>query len=128
MNTENYHQHVTILGWIHIAFGILFTLCGAGILLFFAGIGAASGEPEAMAVLSVIGAVSSAFLLLVGIPGLLAGYGLLQRKGWGRILAIVISVLDLFNFPVGTLVGGYGLWVLTAEPSTAYFGSAPLTA
>ncbi|GGR12600.1 hypothetical protein GCM10008957_26950 [Deinococcus ruber] len=32
-----------------------------------------------------------------------------QGKNWGRIVAIVMFILGLLNFPVGTLLGVFGL-------------------
>jgi hypothetical protein len=55
-----------------------------------------------IAMATVIGAVLAAFV----------GFSLLQRKPWGRTLAIVVSILALFRFPLGTALGIYTLWVL----------------
>ena len=55
-----------------------------------------------IAIVTVIGAVLAAFV----------GFSLLQRKPWGRTLAIVVSILALFRFPLGTALGIYTLWVL----------------
>jgi hypothetical protein len=57
----------------------------------------------------------------LGIPGLLAGYGLLTRKPWARVLAIVVGILGLLNFPVGTAIGIYTLWVLMQPAASEYF-------
>jgi hypothetical protein len=48
---------------------------------------------------------------------LFTGYSLLQRKPWGRILAIVLGILALFKFPLGTALGIYTLWVLLPSSS-----------
>jgi hypothetical protein len=48
---------------------------------------------------------------------LLAGYGLLNRKPWGRTVAIVAGILALIKFPMGTALGIYTLWVLAPEVS-----------
>ena len=40
------------------------------------------------------------------------GWSLLNRKPWGRTLAIVAGVMALFKFPMGTALGIYTLWVL----------------
>jgi hypothetical protein len=47
----------------------------------------------------------------------LTGYSLLNRKPWGRTLAIVAGILALIKFPTGTALGIYTLWVLAPETS-----------
>ncbi len=51
----------------------------------------------------------SVFILL---PSLVCGIGLLLKTSWARVLTMCWSVLLLLGIPVGTLLGGYGLWVL----------------
>jgi hypothetical protein len=58
-------------------------------------------------------------MALLGLPGLLAGYGLLTRKPWARILAIVVGILSLLNFPIGTAIGLYTQWALSDEQRTS---------
>ena len=50
--------------------------------------------------------------VVMGLAGLLVGYGLLARQGWGRVLAIVFGILSLIRIPFGTALGIYTLWVL----------------
>ena len=52
---------------------------------------------------------------------LFTGWSLLNRKPWGRVLAIVAGVLALFKFPIGTALGIYTLWVLAPEVSGAEY-------
>jgi zinc-ribbon domain len=56
-----------------------------------------------------------ALFVLFSLAGLLAGWGLLQRESWARGLALVVAVIALFNFPWGTALGIYTLWVLSPE-------------
>lgn len=126
MNFLNEHQlklHVTILGWLYIVGNAIFLLIGAFVFMLLAGIGVASGDSQAMAILSVVGTVVGALLAVIAIPGLVAGYGLLARKAWGRVLAIVVGILGLINFPVGTAIGIYAVLVLLQEGATDYFMS-----
>jgi hypothetical protein len=74
-----------------------------------------------MGILAVVGFSVGIFMAVLALPGLLAGIGLLKRKNWGRVLAIVVSFLNLLNFPLGTLLGGYSLWVLFQEAAGTYF-------
>jgi hypothetical protein len=48
---------------------------------------------------------------------LVAGYGLLNRRPWGRIVAIIAAILALIKFPLGTALGIYTLWVLAPGAS-----------
>ena len=74
-----------------------------------------------MAVIGVIGLVVCGFVLLISLPGLIAGIGLLKYRPWSRMLTIVISALDLLSVPFGTALGIYGLWVLLSQPTEALF-------
>ena len=45
--------------------------------------------------------------------GFFAGWGLLHREPWARVLTLVLAFLMLFiNIPIGTAVGVYTMWVL----------------
>ncbi|MBA3913154.1 MAG: zinc ribbon domain-containing protein [Acidobacteriales bacterium] len=54
-------------------------------------------------------------LMVTGAGGVAVGWGLLQRKSWARIAAIILGVLALVHFPFGTALGVYTLWVLLAD-------------
>ena len=52
-----------------------------------------------------------------GLVHLLLGWGLSERKTWARPLGLVIGLLAMFRFPLGTALGIYTLWVLLPEAS-----------
>jgi hypothetical protein len=52
------------------------------------------------------------FILLKAAAGFIAGWGLLQREPWARIVVLVLGFVSLFNIPFGAAVGVYTLWVL----------------
>ena len=56
----------------------------------------------------------------------IVGWGLLDRRPWARICALVLAFLALLRFPFGTALGIYTLWVLL--PSTSEHEYAQLTA
>ena len=105
-------KHINVVAALHIGLSILTIIIGLIIyvVLFFAG--DISGDHEAQFVLSIIANVLIIFFTILSIPGIIAGIGLFKRKEWARILALIISVLDLFNFPLGTAVGVYSIWAL----------------
>jgi|SRR6185369_226639 len=124
MEQAQLRQHVTILGWLHIALAALAILVGLCLFLLFGGIGLAQHERGDQAIMGVIGAGVAAFLFLISVPGLLAGYGLLKQKRWGRILAIIVGALHLASFPVGTALGVYTFVILLTPEAEALFRPA----
>jgi hypothetical protein len=71
------------------------------------------GAPEApTAFLRPLLSVVAIFILAKAACGFIAGWGLLQREPWARVIALVLGFLSLFNIPFGTAVGVYTLWVL----------------
>ena len=61
------------------------------------------------------------FILAKGAVGFLAGWGLMKRESWGRVLALVLGFLALLHIPFGTALGIYTLWVLLPANSEAEY-------
>ena len=118
---ESMKTHITILGWLSIADGVLTLLIGAVAFMFLTGIGFVSGDLEALSILAIVGTTTGMFMFALALPSLLAGFGLLREKNWGRVLAIIVSFFNLLWFPIGTALGIYGLWVLLRKEATEYF-------
>jgi hypothetical protein len=47
----------------------------------------------------------------------LVGFGLLRRRSWARVVGIIVAILSLLKFPIGTALGIYTLWVLLPSES-----------
>ncbi len=123
MKAQEYATHIQVLGWLHIGLGAVLFLVGTFALLFFGGMGVASGDPEAVSILGCVGLVGIGFFTCLALPGIAAGYGLLQRRPWGRVVTIVVAAFNLVNIPIGTAVGVYALWLLTHERAEAFFAT-----
>jgi hypothetical protein len=57
-------------------------------------------------------------VVILGVFGalhLVLAWGLYERKQWSRPLGLVLGVLALLRFPLGTALGIYTLWVLLPE-------------
>lgn len=121
LNQTQLAQHVTILGWLHIAGNLLFVIIGLFVYFFLSTIGVVTGDEQAVVILGMVATFVGSLLVLLGLPGIVAGIGLLAHKAWARYLAIVLSVLNLLNAPVGTLIGLYSLWVLMQEDAPRFF-------
>lgn len=124
--------HVKVLAVLYIVLSALGTLAAVVIILVFGAAGvataaSASGGDAAVAlpIIGAMGTLLAAFLLALSLPGFVAGVGLLSYKPWARILTIVLSVLHLLNFPFGTFVGVYGLWVMFSDEGARLFTPGP---
>lgn len=54
-------------------------------------------------------------------PTLLCAWGLLRHAAWSRWLGIFLGALAVVMIPIGTMVGGYVLWVLLSERFEPWF-------
>jgi hypothetical protein len=61
--------------------------------------------------------VVSLLVFVKAAAGFAAGWGLLQRQPWARILTLIVAFVSLFNIPFGTALGIYTLWVLLPTQS-----------
>lgn len=57
-------------------------------------------------------------------PCLICGVAILRRRGWSRWIGIPIAAAALVFVPVGTVLGGYVLWVLLSERFEPWFEAA----
>jgi ABC-type Fe3+ transport system permease subunit len=124
MNERDFQTHVKVLGWLYICSSLLL-LAIAGIGFFFmAGLGVATADAAGMRFFAVMALTVGAMMLVLALPGLVAGYGLVTARPWGRIAGLVIGILALIMFPIGTLLGVYALFVLMQQRAEAYFRSS----
>lgn len=92
-------KHLFMVSWLHIIFGgLLISLSLTGLWL-----GVERGG---------LNLPTTLIFVMIGLPLFLGGIGLLRR--WPRIrnIMLIIGVMNLINFPVGTVLGIYTLWVL----------------
>ena len=125
--------HIKVLGALNIVFGILGVLGAVGLMLIFGGaasIASTSGDPDAAIAVPIIGITGMAlvaFLVILSVPGIIIGIGLINLWPWARIGGIVVSILWLTMIPFGTVLGIYGIWVLFSKDSERLFDRARAT-
>ena len=115
------NQHVQIVAIISILLGVLWVFLGIGVFAIVTGAGVASGERDAMIVTGAVGSVVGGLLILIGLPQVIGGIGLLKRRNWARILILIVAALSLMNIPFGTAYGIYAFWVLLSEQAKPLF-------
>jgi hypothetical protein len=115
-------QHVRMLGILWVAISALHVIGGFAVFVVAntifghvhrMGYSAPPGPPFLHALLTIVACA----ILIKAAFGFLAGWGLLNREPWARVLTIVLSFISLFNVPLGTALGIYGLWVLLPAES-----------
>ena len=118
-------QHVTVVAALRIGSAVLGLMIAGVILLVLIGPGiiaqCVEGDGEALVILTAIAMPLAFFFALSAVLNLIGGIGILKRKNWARYLVMVLSVLDLFNFPIGTALGIYCIWVLAKDETARLF-------
>jgi hypothetical protein len=87
-------------------------LLGLALTVFSPSAMPAASPPGAPGFLQPLFMVLGGYVLLQALVGFAAGWGLLQRESWARTLTLVLGILALLDFPLGTMLGIYTLWVL----------------
>jgi hypothetical protein len=124
MEDSKMKKHVTVVGAIHIGFGILGLIAAIGIFFVFTFVLGFVGNEDVPVMLFKFLRVSLALLIgFMATLGLVGGIGLLSLKPWARYVIIVVAALGCLNIPIGTLKGVYSLWVLLQDDTVKLFES-----
>lgn len=113
MQPSRIARHIQILGILWIVVSILRLIPGVAIL-FFGHMGFPFlAIPMRGFLLPILGGVG-AYLTITAVAGIAVGWGLIDRQPWARMLGVVLGCLKLIDFPFGTALGVYTLWVLAS--------------
>ena len=128
--------HVSILGWLVIAHAALTGLIG--LVVMFGGqfvrrlildnphlLDSANPNdvppPELLSLIGPTTFLIGGIFLLIAMPSVAAGVGLLRYRSWGRVLTLVLSFVRLLEFPLGTVTAIYSFWVLLSRGGKSFF-------
>ena len=110
-------DHNKIIGIMHLIWGGFNTLM---ILIIFPFImvilrGAMMSDPhgpppEFVSFFTAIMVAVFVFSLLLSLPPLLAGYAMLKRKRWAKVMAVIAACFEALSMPFGTALAVYSLW------------------
>ena len=116
-------EHVQLLGILWMAFSAFHLLGGVIIILIGKLVVVRIGSmpngppPEVMEWLPGLVCAFGWLIVAKAAVGFVAGWGLLKREEWGRVVSLVVGFLALLNVPIGTALGIYTLWVLLPSHS-----------
>jgi hypothetical protein len=116
-------EHIRFIGVLWLALSVINAIAGGVLLILgkvlFPHIHEIQGTPSDIPAgfLSALFCWIGSIVLLKAAAGSFAGWGLLRREPWARMLTMVLSFIALLNFPLGTALGVYSLWVLLPAQS-----------
>lgn len=131
-------QYLDAIGIVNIVFGA-FQLLLVGLVLLpglmYGGLGAllavigiSEGDAEAVMGGVMVGGLGAfmmlpaVFVLAICVLSVSAGYGILRRRKWARVVAIVAAAISMMQcFPLGMLVGIFTIVVLVQPDVGAEF-------
>lgn len=106
---EPYNQDVKLLGAAFIIVSVLHLLAATVSVFVY---GSRGLFPTNLWNLWQPGSAEYVVLLFVALMGIVDGIGLLFNRIWAQNLGVVLSMLNLIVFPLGTAIGIFGLWQL----------------
>jgi len=127
--TPRVQQHVQTLGilwFVYGAYRLMGGIFGAMFLMgmsrpgFLEGMGM-HGFPFGHPFMGMLGGFVAVYTFFSAAVSFTVGYALVNRKPWGRVLAMVMGILALIRIPLGTALGIYTLWVLAPSASAAEY-------
>jgi hypothetical protein len=110
--TSRLQRNLQLLGIFWIAYSAITILGGAILVILANTLFGPMGHTGAPLFLQPLLTAVGAFLVVKAVLGIAAGWGLIQREPWARILAVVLGFIALVHIPLGTALGIYTIWVL----------------
>lgn len=121
-------KHIEFLGVAYIVYNVLTIITIIIVMVILFGLGAFMdsnqfhyhhpwhGPADIEIVFMIVFLILSLFLLLA-IPGIIAGIGLIKMRPWSRIFSLILCCFHLLNIPFGTALGIYTIWALMKTES-----------
>lgn len=108
-----------VLGWLQAV------LAGCGALFTVMMLAMPQVQTDRRGMVVTVALVATVLCALSALLQLWVGRAVLDHKNWGRTVGIVIGVLNLPGFPIGTVVGGFIIYYLVSGWDNAAAPAAP---
>lgn len=121
---RTYDKVNVIVTYFFLVGGLMIVLAAASIVVPVAAV--VLGESEFLArlpgwFLGTALLILAGVLLAVGLVHGVVGWGLWQIRPWARMAAMIIAIFTIVVVPLGTLAGGFILYVLLQDQTRALF-------
>lgn len=110
MKENTYRTHQKILGAIIIAYSVMNIFGAITILAAFSFIFTFIDEPDLIPFIAFMGKFISISMLLVAVPAVIGGFGMLKEKDWAKNITLIVGIIYLICIPFGTVIGIYSIW------------------
>ncbi|HEX3019147.1 MAG TPA: hypothetical protein VHP36_02550 [Chitinispirillaceae bacterium] len=104
-------KEIELLGALHIAISILYTLVFTATYAVLFTKGFFSGNYDSVSINFIVYAVVGAFLLLFAVSGVIAAMGIINSRPWAQMMILILGCLNLICIPLGTALGVYTIWI-----------------
>ena len=108
-------QHYKILGILYLVYGGLNILIGFVIGGLLKIVNNMPMDPEEATILGIVSTIVPIVLIVISLPNIIAGIGLLNNKRWALIMGVILSIFNIMNMPFGTGLSVYSIYVLVKE-------------
>ncbi len=122
LSKKDFGTHLAVVAWLQIANGLPGLLLGALAGTLILGLAAITDIARVLRTMTLTAAVIGGLMVILSIPGIVAGIGLLRRATWSRIMALVLSAFELVLFPISTILAVYTIFVLSQQAAINEFG------
>lgn len=113
-----------IKGGLLVLGGLSFGIIYAGMGSIFVASGRTDEDQMVGGIFVVLGIVLGVVFLALAALEIFTANKIRKAQPIGRTLGIVISILSLFSFPLGTALGVYGLWFFFGDLGKGLYGPA----
>ena len=111
-------NHKKILGTLYVVFSslnivvvLLVTLITSAIIPLHV------HDFETLMIMKIVKYAVISITLILTVPSLVAGIGLLYKKDWALTLAFIIGIIGILGFPIWTFIGIYAIVVFILAQS-----------
>jgi len=134
MTPQEHNRLISILfhvqGGIQVLVGLFFAVVYIGMGGVFVAIGEQQEQQFIGGIFLVVGIVAAVIVFAFAALDFYAAFKIGRMQPIGRTLGIVVAILSVLNFPLGTALGAYALWFFFGDQGKVLYnidgaGTAP---
>lgn len=126
MTARDHNKLLSIFYFIQAGLQLLGGVVAFFLYVFLGGMMMANGREQDQVMGGIFfaaGVVVGIIMLVLGGFALITGLKVFKERPVGRTLGIILSILVLLSFPLGTALGIYGLWFFFGDVGKEFYAS-----